>query len=428
MMRRNQGYITLTVTSFVLVAALILILGSYKQVFFQIKRAQNEVKNRQEHWLAEGGLECIYTRAHVDKISAGSVTGCSSQAGLTLDLNTSSAGRMAVAKVGTTILEKEIRYGGSLGSGVLQSSASIYLFGATAFDTPDPGMLKKDGWECVAVRYKDAFRVRGNIENKGVKEGEKPWATFDHKGKDCRSSHKTVTTSGGSENISTGDFYQDTDVKPFENFFGVPLSRADEVRDNGNFTILEGSLSHGTKILSNCGAKIADAISNGGEFIWVNGGCEINDAQYDSLITATNRTANGVTLVVSNGPLSLMSSTATGEFKGLLFHINPTYTPNLTHWEALPGGDTYINPVGTSEFSAEIRARATYFQRGAFTFSGGQYIDSKEFTDPSDPTKKLSHYALFDQAISLNFNKDIIDYARSKNSPPQWLKGSWNDF
>lgn len=55
MIRRSEGYITLTITSFILLAALILVMGSYKQVFFQIKRAQNEVKSRQDHWTAEGG-------------------------------------------------------------------------------------------------------------------------------------------------------------------------------------------------------------------------------------------------------------------------------------------------------------------------------------------------------------------------------------
>ncbi|BCL70790.1 hypothetical protein TUMSATVNIG1_27550 [Vibrio nigripulchritudo] len=417
MMRRNQGYITLTVTSFVLVAALILILGSYKQVFFQIKRAQNEVKNRQEHWLAEGGLECIYTRAHVDKISAGSVTGCSSQAGLTLDLNTSAAGRMAVAKVGTTMLEKEIRYGGSLGAGALQTSADMFLRGANAFDTPDPGKYTSDGWECVAARYKSAFRVSGTIENKGVVHGDAPWSGFNNRGKDCKLSHRSTSGGTGAGNISTNDFLKDATVAPFENFYGVPLSESEKVRDNGNFHILTGTaIASGTKILSNCGAKLKGAIEAGKEFIWVQGGCEISASDYPGLVTASSATPNGVTLVVSDGPISLMSDGSSGDFKGVLFHISPTYTPALSDWGSLPGANPYINPVGASNFPADVRASASYFQSGSFTFSGGQYLDSS------------GHYAIFNNAISLSFNKDVIDYARSKNSPPQWLKGSWNDF
>lgn len=62
MMRQyQQGIATLLITSILLSVALVVTLGSYKNLFYQIKRAQNEVKARQEHWLAEGGLECAYS-------------------------------------------------------------------------------------------------------------------------------------------------------------------------------------------------------------------------------------------------------------------------------------------------------------------------------------------------------------------------------
>lgn len=51
----QQGFATLLITSILLSAALVFTLGSYKTLFYQIKRAQNEVKSRQDHWLAEGG-------------------------------------------------------------------------------------------------------------------------------------------------------------------------------------------------------------------------------------------------------------------------------------------------------------------------------------------------------------------------------------
>ncbi len=51
----QQGLATLLITSILLSIALVVTLGSYKNLFYQIKRAQNEVKARQEHWLAEGG-------------------------------------------------------------------------------------------------------------------------------------------------------------------------------------------------------------------------------------------------------------------------------------------------------------------------------------------------------------------------------------
>lgn len=417
MIRRSEGYITLTITSFILLAALILVMGSYKQVFFQIKRAQNEVKSRQDHWTAEGGLECIYARAHVDKVSSGNVSACSNQPELTMSLVTSSNGKMATAQVGSTILEKEIQYGGSLGSGALQSSADLFLRGANAFDTPDPGTLTSDGWKCVAARYKSTFKVLGTIQNKGVVHGYPPWAGFDGQGKDCKTANKTTTNGNGTTSLSTGDFVKDSSVAPFENFYGIPVNEAEKVRDNGNFHILTGSaITSGTKVLSNCGTKIKNAIHAGNEFIWVEGGCEISKDEYPSLVAKSAATPNGVTLVVNNGPISLISDTTSGEFKGVLFHINSTYSPDLSDWNSLPGANPFLNPVGASDIPSAVRANASYYQSGSFTFSGGQYLDSS------------GHSAIFNNAVSLSFNKDVIDYSRSKNSPPKWVKGSWNDF
>lgn len=57
----QQGLATLLITSILLSVALVVTLGSYKNLFYQIKRAQNEVNSRQQHWEAEGGLECLFS-------------------------------------------------------------------------------------------------------------------------------------------------------------------------------------------------------------------------------------------------------------------------------------------------------------------------------------------------------------------------------
>lgn len=279
---------------------------------------------------------------------------------------------MATAQVGSTILEKEIQYGGSLGSGALQSSADLFLRGANAFDTPDPGTLTSDGWKCVAARYKSTFKVLGTIQNKGVVHGDPPWAGFDGQGKDCKVANKTTTNGDGTTSLSTGDFVKDSSVAPFENFYGTPVNEAEKVRDNGNFHILTGStITSGTKILSNCGTKIKNAIHAGNEFIWIEGGCEISKDEYPSLVAKSAATPNGVTLVVNNGPISLISDTTSGEFKGVLFHINSSYSPDLSDWSSLPGANPFLNPVGASDIPSAVRANASYYQSGSFTFSGG---------------------------------------------------------
>ncbi len=57
----QTGYVVLLVTSVLLLLALAVSLASSKGIFFQIKVAQNEVKARQAHWKAEGGLECVFS-------------------------------------------------------------------------------------------------------------------------------------------------------------------------------------------------------------------------------------------------------------------------------------------------------------------------------------------------------------------------------
>lgn len=60
MMSKKDGFSTLLVTTVLLSAMLILLLGLYKSVFFNIKQINNEISYRKSYWQAEGGLECLF--------------------------------------------------------------------------------------------------------------------------------------------------------------------------------------------------------------------------------------------------------------------------------------------------------------------------------------------------------------------------------
>lgn len=68
---QQSGMTTLLITSMLLIVALLFSLASYKNLFYQIKRTQNEVLARQAHWAAEGGLECGFAAIQ----DAGSISG-----------------------------------------------------------------------------------------------------------------------------------------------------------------------------------------------------------------------------------------------------------------------------------------------------------------------------------------------------------------
>ena len=62
LLSKQRGAATLLVAVLLLAAALVISLASYKGVFFQAKRAQNEIEARQLHWKGEGRLECVMAK------------------------------------------------------------------------------------------------------------------------------------------------------------------------------------------------------------------------------------------------------------------------------------------------------------------------------------------------------------------------------
>lgn len=59
-MNQHRGIATLMITSVVVLVSLLITLSFSRSIFYQSKRIKNEISSRQNHWLAEGGLECVY--------------------------------------------------------------------------------------------------------------------------------------------------------------------------------------------------------------------------------------------------------------------------------------------------------------------------------------------------------------------------------
>ena len=72
--RRQQGAVTLLLTSLLLVVILLLTLGSYRITFHQIKIGQNELTARRLHWMAEGAIECLFTYLRVSNVNPAELT------------------------------------------------------------------------------------------------------------------------------------------------------------------------------------------------------------------------------------------------------------------------------------------------------------------------------------------------------------------
>ncbi len=413
-MRKYQdGVAALLVTCLLLAASLVIVLTSYRNVFYQIKRAQNEVTSRQQHWLAEGALECGWAQFKPIKSIPATVTDCDSGLAIVPSFEVTQAGYMVKADVGFASLKKEIQMGGDLGYGAMQSSADVYFHSSATFSTPDPGALGSDGWECIALTYKNRF-YSSVVDNKGVIHGDSPFADFSNPSSlDCANTATNNYLSSATGGAGAGkDFAQNTHLKPFESFFGVEEADHDKVRDNGTFTILDAGGSDA--LLPSCGTQLTTQILSGNHHLWVEGSCEITQTEYNGLVNATQGT-NGVTVMVHDGLFSVMGTPATGattnKFKGVLFHFNYAYTPSVGDWSGL-AANAYLNHV-PSVVEDSYRTIASYYQHGAFLVSGGQYFDSD------------GQAAVFFDSLDFRYNKDIIDNSRNANVVPRWRKGSW---
>lgn len=191
-MRTNKqmGAVSLFVASILLIAALAMSLASYRNLFFQIKRAQNEIDSRKAHWLAEGGVECAFALVASMRSTPTNFNDCAKPS-LTISLNSPSPTKYTItANVSGTKVKKSYSKGFNSRGGAIQSSADLYFHTSTTFSTPDPGELTTDGWECVALRYKNQWDFHGSITNGGVIHGDMPFAGFNNQGKDLTLLHK----------------------------------------------------------------------------------------------------------------------------------------------------------------------------------------------------------------------------------------------
>lgn len=431
MMRYQKGAVGLLFSGLILIAALTLSLASYKSTYFQSKRVQNEIAARQSLWAGEGAIECAFTKAQLDLnrielINADYLkTNC--QQPLSLDeiqvvsLGSKKYSLQPLDEREQPIVKKVMDFSSNRIAGAIQSTADLFMHASSDVSPPDPGIETDDGWECVAIRYKDKLSMNGAIVNNGLKTTESPYSGFQSNGKDCADDH---TSSSASSNHHENDLMQDTSLSPFESMFEVEKEDWLQVRNSSkyNFSIISGSQpvagSSAARIID-CGEKVEQEVINGNTRIWLEGSCEIEGASLSSLAQASQAT-DGVLLFLHNGVFSLNGS---GNFKGVLFHFNDGFQPSSADWDGLEANHdlSHSNTVFDNKLkkvygnSYPAANTAAYFQKGSFNFTGGQYLDMD------------GQMALFFNSLKFSYNEDVID-AVLGSTPPRWVKGSWQDF
>lgn len=445
MVYRNQsGATTLLVTSLLLVAALVFTLGSYKTLFYQIKRAHNEVKTRQQHWIAEGGLECIFSKALLNNAvpTASSIPDCNTNGSIQFTYSTPEDRLKEVtSKYGNAAIQKIIKQPGTGASGVMKATSNLYFAGGMAM-RPDPGKrLGNNEWGCTMLRYSNDFKVYGTIQNQDLHNSILPYHGFpsDQKcKKDSGDSYSTTTT--GNRNTPTGlqqDFVLDASQKPFEDLFDVPRDEWFDVMSlNGFVKIANDSLTNANgdmryqqsdlpepAVVNNCGTKITNAIKSGKDLIWVYGSCHLDSSDLTNLGTAITPTSGmspisgGVILMIHNG---LLSTSGSLDFKGMIYHFvsndsdgNPEFVPDAGLWKALDEGQKNILDGTVGPVSGVETANTAYFQNGSFYPIGGYVMDAP------------GTYAVYNSSVSFSYNRDVIETPLMKLKKLKWKSGSW---
>ncbi|HFQ4934705.1 TPA: hypothetical protein ACGUPE_004519 [Vibrio vulnificus] len=438
----QQGFATLLITSILLSVALVFTLGSYKTLFYQIKRAQNEVKSRQDHWLAEGGLECVYTKAVQDSVipTASSIPECNiGSNSLTFTYETLIAANSTTkisSKIGYTSLNKNIVISSSGGgSGAIRSSSNLVV-NASVTISPDPGKLRNDGgtdyYECVSMVVRDKAYFGGGFTN-----GDLNYSAGVHPGSNYKSGVKCgsgfTTSSSDSVGYYLGedgliknnglelDAQRQTDLSPFKDFFGKKVSDWKKVRDDPKNDFKKITTSKG----GDCYTEInkVGLKTNGKNAIWVDGPCEF-DTNLANLLNKDNHPNMKVLLVVHNG---IVGGRSAVNVNGVFVHVNSTYTPIKEQWDNANFDATLITTLkhNPNDFKAGLEAingkytdgdatLATMFMEGSFNFTGGMVLDTK------------NQLSLFKNSINLKFNSDIMKEFVTSTLPPKWQEGSWN--
>ncbi|MCD9506578.1 hypothetical protein [Photobacterium phosphoreum] len=402
---QQSGMTTLLITSMLLIVALLFSLASYKNLFYQIKRTQNEVLARKAHWAAEGGLECGFTEYKIKKNNFTGFDECNTtELELTLTPVTSTELHLeskVTNLLSSKIIKKKINVS-SRTTGAIQSRSDLKLIGNQDIFPEEVSLINGTSqYECVSVRYSNLF-----FYEKSGTERLKVEAIYPEQDPDleenktrCHKSYRTIlsdkTTSNGINNESLkNDFIYDEKFDPFEGFFNRQRSEIDKIRKDYH-------LITGTK--KGCDTIIGAAFKSGHDKVWVTGDCDLGSGLGLFINSVTQKPK---VLVFENGIISKFGAVS---FYGAVYHLidkdSIVYPIPKERWE---GMDSYVY------ISDLIKDKSVYIDAGSFNTSGG---------------------LIFDTLGGLTTIKGAMDFKYNPNANPlpkedqvSWQQGSWHDF
>ncbi|WP_305829912.1 hypothetical protein [Photobacterium leiognathi] len=432
---RQSGMATLLITSVLLIVALLLSLASYKNLFYQIKRTQNEVVARQSHWLAEGGLECGFTIISNEQDATADISNCKTMTDYKLDnLILSGPNPYLLTSVSSNRkVFKTMEVKGGESSGVVKSSADLYFNGDYRF-FPDPGKsLGSNKWECVLLRYLNGVFIHDNaaagmtgtsgIGSNDLNYHNSPYDDFYSDPTEVHTCQTATLPSDGyktpisTQSISNfnADIIDESTMDLFKETFGVPSSEWMSIRDGGVFTPI--TIVDPTE----CAQEIETVLTSDKRYVWVTGNCSIESGTGFTDLKSKADTLGGIFILVHKGLLSFGGSS---ELNAVVYHFNDGYSANKAtgnDWSSLSIGTTVLSdtmyvPVEGTVTPATMKNNVVFYMYGAFVPSGGFILDAEN---------KVSY---FNSSVNMSFDGELISELLTPFAKPKWVKGSWNDL
>ncbi|MCD9514214.1 hypothetical protein [Photobacterium carnosum] len=431
---QQSGMTTLLITSMLLIVALLFSLASYKNLFYQIKRTQNEVLARQAHWAAEGGLECGFAEISNKSDVNTNLDKCKKVIDgqlLTLNIDTDDGKSVLTSKTDNDYkkITKTIVAGGAKSSGVIKSSADLYFNGDYVF-FPDPGNFNPSNddnstnyWDCVLLRYRENVFLHddGSIDtgfgNADLEHSYPPYSDFFKDGYNHKCSSSAIANyrtplKTKKPSLFESDIQKEPMMDLFKETFGVSRDDWMSVRSRSEFVEVDPN--------NNCGLEISKVVNKDKRHVWVNGNCILDSAGL-ILVQEKALTLNGVFLLVHNGIFSLNGASA---LNALVYHFNNDYDPvinGVNVWNSTSEKDKVLSddmykPTEGTLTATEIQNKVVFYMYGSFVPSGGFILDTPEYV------------SYFNAGGSFSFDGELINDLLAPFGKPRWVQGSWHDF
>ncbi|MCW8331978.1 hypothetical protein MD588_24590 [Photobacterium sp. SDRW27] len=443
-MKKQQGLATLLITSMLLIAALIFSLASYKNVFYQIKRAQNEVLARQAHWLAEGGVECAFAEmnasGHIANDPAYLNTCSNDLAKTTVSFLFPSSNQVKIISEGSpdsvvkSIVANTAMFSEGINSTIKMNASVLELTGSQHF-VPNPAEIvtNSDHFACKSVVTSGIVSYVGSTS--GTDEhflttdstvshhggGPEGAVTFT-----CDSSYRsnlfdTTNIPDGfvmGDLVKGQDIIENTEVDVFKDIFGVAHTEWKTVRSEiaqdpkgdiiGPNTVdgKGGDIITAKGWVSGCSQLVEASFLAGNKKIWVDGSCALGANIFGGVVSDKS-----ILLVIHDG---FVEFNAAGAFNGLLYQYASAVLDAKSIWEdRVDNISVPVKAFNKSDIEPD-------FLNVSFFVNGSTYIDGAIGIDASERTVRING------SIIPSYNADKS--SEFINGKLTWIEGTWYDF